>query len=161
VREDLIYAFEKAVATGLDEPMRQAVVDFLIRVRSGLAIDLALDHLQKSFDHEHFRDLVAAIRFNFHYRGDLSAMLELLEIQMHRIEEEYARRRISNARDLTLTILILVLIPVFTVARLLMQPLTAGRFLNHPLGLMLMILGISAYLLAIISVLCIQHRISG
>jgi hypothetical protein len=141
--------------------MRQAVSDLLARVRGGLPIDLALDHFQRCFAHEHFRDLVTAIRFNFRHRGDLPALLELLEVQMNRIEEEYTRRRLSNARDMGLTLMILLLVPLFILIRLTFAPAIGPLFLASPVGILLMAVSLAAYLVALLSVISIQKRISG
>ncbi len=161
VREDLLYAFEKSLATGLEDPMRQAVADFLSRVHGGMSIDLALDRFQANFAHEHFRDLVTAIRFNFRHRGNLPALLEQLEVQMHRVEEEYTRRRLSNARDMGLTLMILLLVPSFTVLRLIALPSVGQLFLANSIGVLLLAAGSAAYLAALLSVFCIQRRVSG
>jgi Flp pilus assembly protein TadB len=161
VREDLLFAFDKSLAAGLENPMRQAVADFLSRVRGGMAMDQALDLFQKSLDHEHFQDLITSIRFNFRHRGNLPALLELLEVQLHKIEEEYDRRRLSNARDFSMTLAILLFVPVTFLVRLTGNPLISQLFLAEPVGVALLVLGITAYAVAIAGIWMIQRHISG
>jgi Flp pilus assembly protein TadB len=156
-----MYAFEKSLEAGLEDPMRQSVSDLLVRVRGGMPPDRALDLMQESISHEHFRDLITAIRFNFRHRGNLPALLEQIEIQLHRIEEEFDRRRLSNARDLGLTLLIILVVPALFLARVLGSQTVLQVFLDNPLGLGLLLISLLAYLSAIISLLLIQRRITG
>lgn len=161
VREDLLFAFEKSLAAGLANPLRQAVADLIIRVRSGMPVDEALDLMKAGIDHENFRDLITAVRFNFRHRGDLPALLEQMEMQLHRIEEEYDRRRLSNARDFRLTSMILILVPLFFACRLLGNPATCRLFLANPLGLAILPACLALYLIAVACLLAIHRRITG
>jgi Flp pilus assembly protein TadB len=155
VREDLLYAFEKSLETGVDQPMRQCVEDFLTRVRGGMTIEQALDQMQHAFEHEHFRDLIMTIRFNFRYRGDLPALLENMEWQLERIEEEYARRHLSNVRDRNLTVAILIAAPLLLLGRSALQPAVGQLVFQTQIGLALLIFsglataGATAFLLLI------------
>lgn len=161
VREDLIYAFEKSSESGLENPMRQAVTDLLTRVRGGMPPDRALDLMQRSIRHEHFQDLITAVRFNFRHRGNLPALLEQLELQLHRIEEEYDRRRLSNARDVGLTILILLVVPVLFLFRLLTSAEIGAVFLESSFGLAALIGCALSYFAAVLAFLVIRSKISG
>lgn len=161
MREDLLYAFQKAIDAGLEEPLRQAVADLLIRVRSGMTPDKALDLMQKSLHHEHLSDLIIAIRFNFRYRGNLTALLEQMEIQMHRIEEEFERRRLSNARDVTLTLLILVSVPVLFVLRLSLGGSVRDLFFDTAAGQAALVLSAAVYLCAVVLFVLIRRQIAG
>ncbi len=161
VREDLLFAFEKSLSAGLQNPMRQAVADLLTRVRGGMPIDQALNLMQNSIDHEHFQDLITAIRFNFRHRGDLPALLELLEVQLHKIEEEYTNRRLSNNRDRNLTLAILLLVPLFFLLRFYSNPTASQMFVGNPFGIALLFVSLFTYLTAIGCLLLIQNRITG
>lgn len=161
VREDLIFAFEKSLETGLEDPMRQAVSDLLIRVRGGMPHDQALDLMQSSINHEHFQDLITAIRFNFRHRGDLPALLEQIEIQLNRIEEEFQRRRLSNARDSGLTIAILLAVPALFAIRLLTSEELRLIFFDSMIGQVLLLVGLLSYLAAIAGLLITRRRITG
>ena len=151
VREDLLYAFEKSLETGIEPPMRQCVQDFLTRVRGGMTIEQALDQMQHAFEHEHFRDLIMTIRFNFRYRGDLPALLENMEWQLERIEEEYARRHLSNVRDRNLTASIIIGAPLLLLGRSLFQPAIGRLIFQTPIGLAMLIFSGLAVTAAIVS----------
>lgn len=161
VREDLMFALEKTLGSGLEDPVHQAVGDLLARLRGGLPVDQALDLFQKNFDHEQFQDLIVAIRFNFRYRGDLPALLSQLEVQMHKVEEEYTNRRLSNARDRKLTLAILLVVPLFMALRLGGSQLLWHQFLDSPIGLALLFAGLAAYLSGVGLMVLVQRQISG
>ena len=161
VREDLIYAFEKSLETGVDQPMRQCVQDFLTRVRGGMTIEQALDQMQHAFKHEHFRDLILTIRFNFRYRGDLPSLLENMEWQLERIEEEYTRRHLSNVRDRNLTVLIMIAAPLLLIGRCLFQPAIGNLLFHTQIGIALLIFSGMAMAAAIISLLLTVRKIGN
>jgi len=156
-----MFAFEKCQSAGLEDPMQQAVTDLVVRVRGGLPVDQALDLMLEHVVHENFRDLITAIRFNFRHRGDLPALLEQLETQLHRIEAEYERRRLSNARDFSLTLMILCLVPLVILGRLLIDPSQGAMFLAHPVGVALLPVCLLSYLSALAGIFFIQRRITG
>jgi Flp pilus assembly protein TadB len=139
--------------------MSSVVGDFLTRARGGMDLEEALDLLQHSLDHEHFQDLVLAIRFNFRHRGDLPALLEHLEWQLNRLEEEYVRRRLSNARDRNITGLLLLAVPLLYVWRLAAQPAVGQILWQNPVGRILSGLALLAYLAALSALLLIQKKI--
>lgn len=161
VREDLMYAFEKSLETGIDEPMRQAVQSFLTRVHGGMPVNQALDLLQNHFAYGHFQDLIAALRFNFRYRGDLSGMLEHLEMQFYKIEEEATQRRISSFRDRKLSWFIVALGPIVTLLRLATDDATHGFFIETTPGRFLLILAFSLSLIAAFFLLLLQNRLTS
>ncbi|MEA4888789.1 MAG: hypothetical protein VB070_04935 [Clostridiaceae bacterium] len=140
--------------------MKQVIQDFLVRVRGGMDIEKALDLLQHSLHQEHFQDLIMAIRFNFRYRGDLPVLLEHLEMQMNHIEEEYTRRRLSNAHDRNLTVVILIVVPFVFVFRYYGQAGVQTAFQSSSLGAGLAIMGAIAYLSAIGCAMIIQRKIN-
>jgi Flp pilus assembly protein TadB len=161
VREDLLYAFERSIEAGLGNPMQGALKELTIRVKGGMPVDQALNLLQAAVNHENFHDLVAAIRFNFRYRGDLPTLLEQLEWQMNKIEEEYDRRRLSNARDRYLTLGILLAVPLFLFVRLFGSVEMRTIFLEDAGGFILLVAGSLCYGLAILGYILIQRRIAG
>jgi len=161
VREDLLYAFEKCLEAGLENPIQSALRELTVRIKSGMSVEQALALMQEAVDHEHFFDLVAALRFNFRYRGDLPALLEQMEWQMNKIEEEYDRRRLSNARDRLLTLGILIAVPVFLLVRLLGSAESRAIFFENSTGLILLVAGLICHGLAVVGFCLIQRRISG
>jgi Flp pilus assembly protein TadB len=161
VREDLLYAFERAVEADIGQPLQGALKEMIIRIKGGIPVEQALSLLQAGSGHENFHDLVAAIRFNFRFRGDLPALLEHLEWQMNKIEEEYERRRLSNARDQYLTLGILMAVPLFLSVRLLGSEEIRTIFLEDTTGFLLLAAGLLCYGFAIISYFWIRRRITG
>ena len=103
VREDLFYAFEKSVDSGIGEPLKTFIRDMVIQVKRGIAPTEALDMLQLKVDNLQFRDFIINIKQNIRHRGDILKLLNNLENQFYKIEEEYNRRRISTYRDRMLT----------------------------------------------------------
>ncbi len=160
VREDLLYGFQKCLDTGLEQPLKDVVEEFLTRVRGGMAQDQALDLMQQSLAHEHFQDFVAAVRFNLHYRGDLPSLLEHFEWQMNRIEEEYTRRKLSNARDFKITAAILVAVPLCSIIRLLGNSGQAIQIWQSGPGLVLLLIGSLFYLMSVLGFFLIRKKIN-
>ena len=141
--------------------MKKAVGEFLIRVRSGMTPDRALDLLQQQIRHENFYDLITAIRFSFRHRGNLTALMEQVEIQLHRIEEEHDRRRLSNARDVTLTLLILLAVPLLFSIRLMTGGPVSEIFLGTLIGQAALSLSAAIYGLAIAAFVLVRRQIAG
>lgn len=160
VREDLMYAFERCLSTGLEDPMRQAVRAFLTRVRGGMSIEEALERFEHSFSEEHFRDLMVALKFNFHYRGDLPRLLEHMEAQLYRIEEELTHRKISSVRDRRLCWLIVLMGPLILLFRMMTDGMTRELFFHHPLGPVLLAISLCGTGLAVGGLWLIQQRMT-
>lgn len=99
VKNDIFYAFSKSVDSGLGEPLRTFVSDMVIQVNRGIAPVEALEILQVKVDNSQFRDFIINVKQNIRYRGDIRKLLSNLEEQFYKIEEEYARRRISTYKD--------------------------------------------------------------
>lgn len=99
VKEDIFFAFEKAVNSGIDEPLKTFVRDMVIQVNRGIEPTEALDILQMKVDNSQFKDFVVNIKQAIRHRGDIIKLLTNLESQFYKIEEEYNRRKISTYRD--------------------------------------------------------------
>lgn len=99
VKEDIFYAFEKSVDSGIGEPLKTFIRDMVIQVRRGIEPVEALEILQLKVDNVQFKDFVVNIKQSIKHRGDIIKLLENLETQFYKIEEEYNRRRISTYRD--------------------------------------------------------------
>ncbi len=150
MREDLLFAFERSCESGLEEPMLSYVDALVTRIQGGMPIDSALRLFQASSDQEQFQDFVTAVRFNFRYRGNIAALMDSLELQMNRIEEEYVRRRISSARDRRLTAVILIAAPLLYAIILLRDPATRSFFLTTSIGWFCLGFSILLYLTGLI-----------
>lgn len=103
VREDIFFAFEKSVDSGIGEPLKTFIRDMVIQVRRGIEPTEALDMLQLKVDNVQFKDFIINIKQSIKYRGDIIKLLSNLENQFYKIEEEYNRRRISTYKDRMLT----------------------------------------------------------
>lgn len=161
VREDLMYIFDQVANSDIEDPIRTLVLDFLSRVRGGMAPDRALLLMQKSLPHEHFVDLITAVRFNFKYRGKLGPLLEQMELHFHRIEEEYTHRRLTNLRDCKLTFMILAVVPPFFLIRLATNPEAQQAFGAISSGPLIFCLCLLLYLGAVAAFLFIWRHING
>lgn len=99
VKEDIFYAFEKSVDSGIGEPLKTFVRDMVIQVRRGIEPSEALEILQLKVDNVQFRDFIVNVKQNIRHRGDIIKLLTNLEAQFYKIEEEYNRRKISTYKD--------------------------------------------------------------
>jgi len=99
VKEDIFYAFEKSVESGIGEPLKTFIKDMVIQVNCGIEPLEALDMLQMKVDNAQFRDFLVNIKQNIRHRGDIRKLLSNLEGQFYKIEEEYNRRKISTYKD--------------------------------------------------------------
>ena len=99
VKEDIFYAFERSIDSGIGEPLKTFVRDMVIQVNRGIEPIEAMDMLQIKVDNIQFRDFIINIKQNIRHRGDIIKLLTNLENQFYKIEEEYNRRRISTYKD--------------------------------------------------------------
>lgn len=99
VKEDLLFAFEKCGESSLGEPTRTYVKDFIIRIKGGLSMEQALDLFAESYPDRQFKNFSTQIRFNLKYRGNTGELLDNLETQFNRIDEEWTRRKIESSKD--------------------------------------------------------------
>ena len=159
VRENLIYAFERCLDSSLSPSLNQAIRDLLTRIRGGMPPDQALAMFQKYSDIEPFQDLVISLRFNFRHRGRLPAMLELLEIQQHKLEEAQNDRRISNRFDFILAAALTGLVPFLFFFRFLASPGIRTLFIGQSPGSSLLMVAAIAYVLAILMLIQIYRHI--
>lgn len=99
VKEDIFYAFEKSLESGIGEPLNTFIRDMVIQVNRGIDPLDALNMLQMKVDNPQFKDFIINIKQNIKHRGNIRVLLTNLENQFYKIEEEYNRRRISTYRD--------------------------------------------------------------
>ena len=110
VKEDIFYAFEKSVDSGIGEPLKTFIRDMVIQVNRGIKPLDALDMLQAKVDNPQFRDFILNVKQNVKYRGDIGKLLSNLEGQFYKIEEEYNRRKISTYKDRLLIYIVMFLV---------------------------------------------------
>jgi Flp pilus assembly protein TadB len=99
VKEDIFYAFERSIDSGIGEPLKTFTRDMVTQINGGIDPITALEILQMKVDNAQFRDFIINIKQNVKHRGDIRILLTNLESQFYRIEEEYNRRKISTYRD--------------------------------------------------------------
>lgn len=108
VKEDIFYAFEKSVDSGIGEPLATYINETVIQVNRGVDPSIALNMLQGKVDNHQFRDFIQNIKQNVKHRGNIVMLLNNLEIQFYKVEEEYNRRKISGYKDKILIYFIMV-----------------------------------------------------
>lgn len=99
VKEDIFYAFEKSVDSGIGEPLRTFIKDMNTQVKRGIDPIEVLDILRIKVDNAQFRDFILNIKQTIRSSGDIRKLLTNMEAQFYRIEEEYIRRKISLYKD--------------------------------------------------------------
>ncbi len=160
VREDLLYAFEKSLESGLSEPMNSFVQQLLTRIHGGMETNKALQLLADTTDDEHFRDLITALRFNFNYRGHLAQFLDHMEMQLYKLEEETVQRRISSARDRKLGWMITGLGPLIFLFRMITDQTTRQLMLETFTGKVVLVISCICFLVAAACMYIVQKRLA-
>ncbi|MDD4495480.1 MAG: type II secretion system F family protein, partial [Eubacteriales bacterium] len=99
VKEDIFFAFEKSLDSGIDEPLRSFISDLVIQVQRGVEPEAALELLRMKVGNPQFADFIINIKQCIRSRGEIRKLMTNLEDQFYKIEEEYNRRKISTHRD--------------------------------------------------------------
>jgi hypothetical protein len=110
VKEDIFFAFEKSLESGIGEPMNTYVRDMLIQVRSGLEPADALEILRLKVDNSQFGDFLLNIKQNIKCKGEILKLMTAMEDQFYRLKSEFERRRISTLKDRILIYVIMALV---------------------------------------------------
>lgn len=150
VKEDLLFAFEKCLLSGIGEPTRTYIQDFIIRIRGGLGLERALELLAESYDDSGFRYFIGQISFNLKYRGNTGELLDNLETQFIKIDEEHTRRKIESSRDRLYLKGMFILTPVIAAVMLAAKASARELFIFTPIGNMMAVLSIVIYGLGIL-----------
>ena len=160
VKADLMFAFEQSLNADLTENLKQSIRDMLSRVRGGMPLEKALNRLSDFSDQEQFLDLISAVKVNARHRGDLPALMEMLELQFFRLEEAYQQRRISSRSDLRSTILCFVVGLIVFAGRFISSTVVRASFLETEIGIVLLAASIGCYFLGLISLVATIRRIN-
>lgn len=99
VKEDLLFAFEKCGESTIGEPTKTFIRDFIARIHGGLSVESALELFAQSYSNNQFKNFATQIRFNMKYRGNTGELLDNLETQFNKIDEEWTRRKIASSKD--------------------------------------------------------------
>lgn len=160
VKADLIYAFEQTLNADLADDLKQSIQDMLIRVKGGMPLEQALNKLSDFSDQEQYLDLIAAVKVNARHRGDLPALMEMLELQFFRLEEAYQQRRISSRSDLRSTIMCFAIGFIVFTGRFASNAGIRNNFLASNIGLGLLVVSIASFALGLISLMVIIRKIN-
>lgn len=147
VKEDIMYAFEKSLGSGIGEPLETFIRDMLIQVNSGMDASEALDILQLKVGNPHFDDFILNIKQNLKHRGDTTKLLTNLENQFFRIDEEYNRRRISTYKDRVLLYFIMIGVLVIAYFFIKLSPQVGDFYLRTMSGKLLLTVFSGMYML--------------
>lgn len=104
VRDNIFFAFEKSIDSGIGEPLRSYIRDMTIQVKRGMEPVQALEILQLKVDNELFKDFTLNIKQCIRNQGNIVKLLSNMEEQFYSIEKEYHRRNISTYKDRLLII---------------------------------------------------------
>lgn len=160
VKADLLFAFEQALQADLDTDLKTAISHMLVRIRGGMQIDAALIQFSRFSAHEHFQDLITAIRLNLRHRGNLPLLLESMEWQFFKLEEAYQRRRITNNSEFRTSFIFVMIVPLIITVRIMILPdLLAATFSSNA-GKLLGLAALLCYLLAMVILWRIRHKMT-
>lgn len=145
IKEDLLFAFEKCGESTIGEPTKSIVRDFVARVRGGLGIEPALELFAGSYPNKEFRNFATQIRFNLKYRGNTGELLDNLETQFSRIEEEWTRRKIESSKDRAYLNGIILLTPAIATAVFFFNRSAREFFFSSSIGVLLSLVALISY----------------
>lgn len=145
VKEDLLFAFEKCSESNIGEPTKSLVKDLTARIRGGLSIEKALDLFAESYSNNQFKNFATQIRFNLKYRGNTGELLDNLETQFSRIDEEWTRRKIESSKDRSCLLGIFLATPILAVVIFYLNQSARDLFFNQKIGCLLSFAAIACY----------------
>lgn len=145
VKEDLLFAFEKCGESTIGEPTKSLVKDFIVRIRGGLSIERSLELFAESYSDKQFRSFATQIRFNLKYRGNTGELLDNLETQYSRIDEEWTRRKIQSSRDRYYLYGIFTITPVMAGFVFVLNPSARDLFFHQTIGSLLLAIALISY----------------
>lgn len=145
VKEDLLFAFEKCGESTIGEPTKRFIKDFIARIRGGLSIERALELFAESYSSKQFKSFTTQIRFNLKYRGNTGELLDNLETQFSRIDEEWTRRKIESSKDRYYLYGIFFITPIIAAMVLGLNPSAHELFFHKTIGNMLFAIAIMSY----------------
>ena len=99
VKEDIFFAFEKSVDSGIGEPLKSNIKELVIQIKHGVDPIEALYILEMKIRNPQFKIFIINIKQNFKARGDILKLLSNLEDQFYALDEEYSRLKISTFID--------------------------------------------------------------
>lgn len=155
VKEDIIYAFEKSVPV-VGEPLKSYIRDMTVQVRRGMDPQDALTILKMKIDNPQFTDFILNIKQNIKYRGDLKVLLDNMEEQFYKLEQEFNRRKISTFWDKIYIVIAMVFVIIIAFMLIRSNPKALNFYTNTIEGklyitLFTLLYGIGFYMMTTIS----------
>lgn len=150
VKEDLIFAFEKCCESNIGEPMKSYIKEFTTRIKGGLGVEHSLRLFAESVNDKNFNNFITQIRFNLKYRGNTGELLDNLESQYLKTEQERNRKKISSSKDRLYLKGILFSTPVLFMATVFFKPSAKELFLETLAGKLILIPCILSFVIAIV-----------
>lgn len=155
VKEDIIYAFEKSVAS-VSDPLKSYIVDMTIQIRRGMDPQDALTLLEKKIGNPQFTDFILNIKQNIKYRGNLKVLLSNMEEQFYKLEQEFNRRKISTFWDKIYIVIAMIFVIIIAFLLVKSNPKALNFYTDTMQGklyitLFTMLYGIGFYIMATIS----------
>jgi Flp pilus assembly protein TadB len=157
VRNDILYAFDKALSSDLSPALKKEIQKTLARIKAGMPVEEALSRFSDFSKQEQFIELITALRVSMKHRGDIVSLLENMELQMFKLEEAYQQRRIGNRADLRAAILCFAAALAFFCARL-MKPQISACFTTVSGGFIWILFSILCFLAGGIMILAAWYR---
>lgn len=148
VKEDIVFSFEKSLESGIREPLRTYVKEFVIQINRGMDVDFALEIMDYKVDNEHFTTFINNIKFAYKSRGNIPTLLHKLEGEAYKLEEEFNRRKISTFHDRIIINICLLCVLFFSYLFMKLNPEVLSFYTNNPKGKGLMIIFSILYLAA-------------
>lgn len=138
VKNDVFFAFEKALESGLNEPLHTYVRDLTVQIRCGMNAEDALDRFSNRLGDAEFKDAILNIKQNVRFRGDFNALLTNMEGRFYRMQEERNRRKISTLGDRTLIVATIFAVIGLAVYFLKSNEKISAFYLHDPSGKLLL-----------------------
>jgi Flp pilus assembly protein TadB len=138
VKEDIFYAFEKSIDSGIGEPLKSFIKDMLVQINKGMEPVEALDMLQLKVDNQQFREFIINVKHCIKRKGDMFVLLNNLGDQFYKIEEEFNRRKISTYRDRITIVAVMIAVLLIGWYLLKTQPKIYQLYLGTVEGKMLL-----------------------
>lgn len=150
VKNNVFYAFEKALDSGLNEPLNTFVRDLTVQVRCGINPEDALELFSNRLGDREFKDAILNIKQNVRFRGDANTLLTNMESRFYQMQEEMNKRKISTLADRTMIICTISAVLGLAIYFLKSNEKIASFYLHDPSGKFLLVVLYLLFLLGMI-----------
>ena len=109
INNDIVYAFQEVRVL---EPLQSYVDKFLLEVKSGIKLEIAIEHLKEKIQIKNFRTLLNHIQHCFLYGGNFSELIEKSYQNIGELQKEKAKR-MQETRSARLVLIVLIILDLF------------------------------------------------